>query len=304
MQQIRLYIQLTSPLAQQFFALVEAEFEEEYFPIGILEINESSQLHEVSIYCETNQEDHVSQKLKHILINLGINKEISIELLPTIDWVKHSLCELKPIETNSFFIHGQHDIDKQKSDKINIIIDAGQAFGTGHHDTTIGCVELLEQIFLQNEYIPAKTIDIGTGTGILSITVAKLLEKNYITPTKNNIIASDIDPIATSIADENFITNNVKKYITAVTCEGVNDNFIKNHKPYDLVVANILANPLMELAPNIATIVNNGGYILLSGILNTQSDEVIKVYTDNNFKLLQNISRGEWSILLFTFITK
>lgn len=286
MQQIRLYTKLAKDFAQDYFNKLEQNLAEEYYPIAIVEETE------ISVYCYDYEETKVKQRLIDSAKNFDIN--INKEILPNIDWVEHSLKGLSPVETNKFFIYGSHDKNLIKANKLNIEINANQAFGTGHHYTTMGCLELLAEN-LNNT--TNNILDIGTGSGILSIAMAKLQEQNNI---KCNIIASDIDSVAIKVAKENFILNNVEQYINSVVASGINDKKIINKQPFDIIVANILAKPLIELANDIKNIVHMNSIIILSGILDNQSDDVINAYVKQNFAVKQKLCKNNWVALSFS----
>ena len=138
----------------------------------------------------------------------------------------------------------------------------------------------------------AETIlDIGTGTGVLAIALSKRLQRQ--------IIASDIDPVAIKTTSDNAELNNVKKWIKPILAEGLNNSEIVDNGPYDLIVANILAAPLVEMAPKIAEMANKGASIILSGILTTQAEKIITACAEQQIALDQRIILGEWSTLVF-----
>lgn len=286
MQQLRLYVKLTKDQAENYFNLLEKTLEDEAYPLAIVEQQE------VSVYCNSKQENFITNCL--INIDNNLNVIVEKEILPNIDWVQYSLEGLAPVETNNFFIYGNHYKNLAKDNKINIEIEANQAFGSGHHHTTIGCLELLEKTLNSNT---TNILDIGTGSGILSIAIAKLQEQRHI---DCNIIASDIDPIAIKVAIENFKLNKVEQYITPIVASGLANEDILIKAPYDVIVANILAKPLIELAIDIKNIVNEKTTIILSGILKTQINDVIKAYTKQNFIIKQLLNKDEWVALSLT----
>ena len=213
---------------------------------------------------------------------------------PDIDWIAKSLEGLPPVNAGGFFIHAGHNAKDIPDDLIPIHIEAAQAFGTGHHETTAGCLEAIHGV-LKNRR-PEKIIDIGTGTGVLAIALAKRLQKK--------IIASDIDPVAVKTASDNAKLNHVKKWIKPVEAVGLNNKKITRNGPYDLLVANILAGPLSEMAPDISAAAKPGADIILSGILNTQAAMVIAAYAENNVVLNRRIVRNEWTSLIMEKASK
>lgn len=213
---------------------------------------------------------------------------------PDIDWIAKSLEGLPPVNAGGFFIHAGHNAEHIPDDVIPIHIEAAQAFGTGHHETTAGCLEAIHSILKDTR--PKRIIDIGTGTGVLAIALAKRLRRK--------IVASDIDPVAVKTTKDNAKLNQVEEWIKPIEAVGLRNKKIKKNKPYDLLVANILAGPLAELAPAISAVSADGANIILSGILNTQASKVIKAYKRQNIVLNSRIVRNEWTTLLLEKIKK
>lgn len=199
--------------------------------------------------------------------SLGPEHEARILPLPEEDWVKLSQAGLPPVIASRFALHGSHD--DAPADKIAILIEAGPAFGTGHHGTTKGCL-LAFDAMLEDGFKPATVLDIGTGTGALAIAAAKVLPRA-------RILASDIDPDATEEARANCQTNGVADAVDCFTAENFNHIKLIGAK-FDLVFANILAEPLVELAPQIAAALNPGAPAILSGLLIEQEAMVRAAY--------------------------
>lgn len=220
---------------------------------------------------------------------LGGDVAFAVEKIdPNMDWIAKSLEGLPPVSAGGFFIHAGHNLDAIPDDVIPIHIEAAQAFGTGHHETTTGCLEAIYGVLKDKR--PKRILDVGTGTGVLAIALAKRLRRT--------IIASDIDPIAVTTTIDNAKLNNVKKWIHAIHATGLNHGKIVKKGPYDLIVANILAGPLADLAPDISLAAKSGASIILSGILNTQAETVIAAYEKNNIVLSRRILLKEWTTLV------
>ena len=282
MGQIRLHYKSPKREAEKQYELLDHAFEDDAFPLAITEIDEANGIYEVSLYVDEAQKNSVLPRFAQVL---GVNEnKIEIEILPDIDWVSHSLEGLNPVRAGRFFVHGSHDRDKVKPDDLAIEIDAGQAFGTGHHGTTVGCLELIADVMEHEK--PQNALDLGTGSGILAIGIA------LIKPIR--ILATDIDPIAIKVAKENFALNGVAKTITAITATGLDDEEIKKRSPFDLIVANILANPLIELAPQMVPALKKGGSIVLSGILEEQHDRVVKAFEAEGAKYIKTLHHEGW----------
>lgn len=282
MGQIRLHYKSPKREAEKQYELLDHAFEDDAFPLAITEIDEANGIYEVSLYVDEAEKNSVLPRFAQVL---GVNEnKIEIEILPDIDWVSHSLEGLGPVRAGRFFVHGSHDRDKVKPGDLAIEIDAGQAFGTGHHGTTVGCLELIADVMEHEK--PQNALDLGTGSGILAIGIA------LIKPIK--ILATDIDPIAIKVAKENFALNGVAKTITAITATGLDDEEIKKRVPFDLIVANILANPLIALAPQMVPALKKGGSIVLSGILEEQHDRVVKAFEAAGAKYIKTLHHEGW----------
>lgn len=215
---------------------------------------------------------------------------ISLGPVEERDWVRESLKHLKPIQAGRFLLYGSHDRDQRKPCRINLEIDAGLAFGTGHHGTTLGCLQALTDLLKITQ--PRRILDLGCGTGILAIAAAK--------HTRNRVLASDIDPVATHTTRENAKRNAARSLIKTVTATGLHHIEIKRQAPFDLVLANILAGPLVALAPGIAGVVSQKGKIILSGLLHRQERRIIAAYRTQGIILERRIRIDEWSTLILS----
>ncbi|TIP87855.1 MAG: 50S ribosomal protein L11 methyltransferase [Mesorhizobium sp.] len=283
MTQTRLYFSIGKIEADRIFAAFEAAFEDEGLPIGLVEVDEDRDIHEVSLYADGDV-DAVEARLKEILAGLALSRPIAREPVPDIDWVARSLEGLKPVRAGRFFVHGAHDRSKRLSGELAIEIEAGLAFGTGHHGTTAGCLEMLEQVVRRER--PRNALDLGTGSAVLAIALAKLAHIP--------VLATDIDPVATKVAAANARLNRVKALVETVTAPGFHHPIFAARGPFGLIVANILARPLMRLAPEMARHVVLGGSIVLSGILDRQRDTVISAYVGQQFRHVRTLHREGW----------
>ncbi len=214
----------------------------------------------------------------------------SVRVAPVVDkdWVAESERALPALHVGPYFVFGSHIRDTPPPESIPIKIDAGLAFGTGNHETTQGCLQALETIF--SECMPANPLDIGTGSGILAIAIVKRCDVN--------VAATDIDPIAVDVARENAVFNGVGGRISFSVTDGVDGAEIRKASPYDLIVANIVANPLIALAGGIAGILSGSGRVILSGILNEQADDVIAAYAAHGLLPDDRIVLGNWTTLI------
>ena len=207
---------------------------------------------------------------------------------PSINWVAKSLEGLKPVVAGGFYIYGSHEAAPVPAGLTGIRIDAAEAFGTGHHETTTGCLEAIERTLKRRR--PRHVLDVGTGTGILATALAKRL--------KTPVIASDIDPVAVATTEQNARENGVGPDVFAVEAAGLDHRIIAANAPYDLIVANILAGPLQALAPAVGRAAAPGGTVILSGILNEQAARVTAAYRAQALRLVERLVRKEWTTLI------
>ncbi|WP_374384324.1 50S ribosomal protein L11 methyltransferase [Dongia sp.] len=208
--------------------------------------------------------------------------------VPDKDWLAESRKGLAPIKMGPFFIHGEHDRGKAPKKVIPLEIDAGMAFGTGRHETTSGCVKAL--LKLSKSMKVKKALDIGTGTGILAFAAHHL----FHVP----VMAGDNDKDAVRVARENAAINGLKKSIRIVASDGYRAKAIRDGAPYDLITANILANPLISLAPDLAKNLGRNGRAILSGLLKTQEKDVLAAHQAVGLELDFRIRQNDWSVLV------
>jgi ribosomal protein L11 methyltransferase len=209
-----------------------------------------------------------------------------VEPLYDEDWVTLSQAGLEPIREGRFVVHtSAHPIDPPAGGRA-FLIDAGRAFGTGHHATTSGCLKMLDAMAGQNF---ANVIDIGTGTGLLAFAA------RHVWP-EARVMATDIDPMAIDVTRENAEANAIAG-VDLIVADGALDDAITAAAPYDLIIANVLAGPLVSMAPELAAIATPGATIVLAGLLETQRDQVVEAYAACGCTLLQTDRRGDWTIL-------
>ncbi len=233
------------------------------------------------------EKDRITRALTEAL-NGRTPPDFTLAVLADRDWVRQSLAGLAPVRAGRFFVHGTHDRARIPGGAISIQIDAGQAFGTGHHETTMGCLLALEQIAATSR--PRQVLDVGTGSGVLAIAAAKRL--------KVPVNATDNDPVAIQVARANVRANGVAPLITLRVAHGVRHaSIVKNHG-YDLIFANILARPLIHLAPDLNVCLAKGGNLVLSGILNPQGQSVLAAYRSCGLVLRRRIQLGDWTIFV------
>lgn len=219
----------------------------------------------------------------------------SQEKLPETDWVTHSQQAVEPIRAGCFHIRTpDHPAPQDDEGLTQFVIPAALAFGTGHHETTSGCLEMLETM-KKRGLRPRNIADIGTGTGLLGFAALSLWPRAEVT-------GSDIDPLCGPAVFDNAELNNVKigfgpGEMAMTIAAGMEDEMLVARAPYDLLMANILAGPLIDLAPDFAHAIGPRGNLLLSGLLTRQERAVRTAYRAAGFRLCARLACGEWSIL-------
>ena len=218
--------------------------------------------------------------------------DFAFEKLPDTDWVTESQKGVDPIREGRFHVHTpDHEPDPER---VNFVIPASQAFGTGQHETTAGCLAMLDLMKREGQVF-RNHIDVGTGTGLLAFAAVHLWPNAYAT-------ASDIDPVCTGVLHDNAEANGIRlgarqRQLTFTIADGVEDALVQMRGPYDLLIANILAGPLATMAQDFADVVAPGGSVLLAGLLETQERAVRAAYRQAGFRLSRRLVRGDWSIL-------
>ncbi|KRQ93979.1 50S ribosomal protein L11 methyltransferase [Bradyrhizobium valentinum] len=213
---------------------------------------------------------------------------IAFDTVEAKDWVKASLEDLVPVPAGRFVVHGQHDRERIAANKIGIEIEAALAFGTGHHGTTRGCLLLLDHVL--KAWRPRRVLDLGTGTGVLAIAAARALHER--------ILASDIDPSSVQVARENARLNVAGHLVQAIRATGFSAPHFVAAAPFDLVLANILANPLRQLAAPMAQHLAPSALVILSGLLTHQAPGVIAAYRARGLVPVRHLRIEGWSSLL------
>ena len=252
---------------------------------GVFEIEDGSNRWEVGAYF-TEGPDEIALAL--LAAAHGANPFVVSEL-PEVDWVAHVRRELTPVRAGRFYVHGSHDADDIPEGVEALCIEAAMAFGTGHHDTTKGCLEAIDRLASEG-FAPARVADIGCGTAVLAMGAARLWQVT--------VLASDIDPVAVDTAAANVIANGLDGRVVCLEAAGFDHPTLHEAAPYDLVLANILKQPLIDLAGDMAGHVAPGGRVVMSGILTTQADEVARAYADAGFAPLSRADLGEWTTLV------
>ncbi|HEY0312573.1 MAG TPA: 50S ribosomal protein L11 methyltransferase [Allosphingosinicella sp.] len=219
----------------------------------------------------------------------------TVEKVEDRDWVTLSQQGLEPIRAGRFFVHTPVHRDQVPSDAIALEIDAGRAFGTGQHETTSGCLVALSQLRDRGARFK-NLLDLGTGTGLLAFAALRLWPAA-------RAIASDIDPVSIEVAEENAAINGVPNgrgpgQLELAVAEGMAHGRLKARAPYDLIIANILAGPLIDLAPSVSEGLAAGGRLILAGLLEGQAEAVAAAYRRQGLMLTGRVATGEWPTLV------
>jgi ribosomal protein L11 methyltransferase len=220
--------------------------------------------------------------------SVDIAAGIAFDTVEAKDWVKASLQDLVPVPAGRFVVHGKHDRERIPANKLGIEIEAALAFGTGHHGTTRGCLLLLDHVL--KAWRPRRVLDLGTGTGVLAIAAAKALHER--------ILAGDIDPRSVQVARDNANLNVSGHLVRAVRATGFAAPQFAQAAPFDLVLANILANPLRQLAAPMARHLAPSALVILSGLLTHQAPAVIAAYRARGLVPVRHLRIEGWSSLL------
>lgn len=244
-------------------------------------------------YFET-EPDARTVRLIRTLIPSSARRQPLIETVADADWVTLSQSGLEPIHAGRFFVHTSAFAGEAPPASIAFSIEAGQAFGTGHHETTTGCLLMLDRLKRRGARFDA-VADVGTGTGLLAFAARALWPRA-------EVIASDIDPVSIAVTRENAEVNGIavgrlRGQIELAVAPGLEHRRLLRRAPYDLLIANILAGPLIELAPSFSNAMWRGGSLILAGLLDTQAERVAGAYRRHGFRLADRIDLGDWPTL-------
>jgi len=285
----RYYFRTDEAGAARGLDLLDRIFEDEGLPVSTMEIDEDRRIWEVSIYAPGDPDDALRRRIAEPLAGEFPDAVIEMEIFGDTDWIAKSLEGLKPVRAGRFMVHGAHDRPAVRPHDLAIELEAGQAFGTGHHGTTAGCLEMIEKVMRAAPGGPRgvdPVLDLGTGSGVLAIAAAML--------GPVGVLATDIDPVATRVARENVRHNQASRQIDCVTATGFHSTAFGDAGPFGLIIANILARPLMRMAPDIKRHLAPGGSVILSGILASQRWQVLAAYNGQGMRHVKTLWRNGW----------
>jgi ribosomal protein L11 methyltransferase len=268
--------------AEAAAAALEAEPATEALTFSILEEDEDRDVWRIDAFPNEPAEQAA---IGEILAKFPTLRMVT-EKLADADWLAMALSGLPPVRAGRFFVYGAHDKGLAPASTVNLRIEAGAAFGTGHHGTTVGCLQAFHDLLKAQKF--NRVLDVGCGTGVLAIAAAR---------TGSPIaVGTDIDEPSVRIANENAALNGAQARF--VHASGLNDPLVRNDGPYDLVFANILAPPLVALSQDIKMALKPGGIAILSGLLRTQERRVLAAYMSKGFRLVRRIHRDAWATLV------
>lgn len=258
--------------------------------VGIFEIEDDSGLWEIGAYYL----EQPNPALLDLVAQAFGARPFAVSDIPEVDWVAKVRRELAPVEAGRFYVYGSHDAaradEARAAGKVTLQIEATVAFGTGHHGTTLGCLRAFDRL-IEAGLRPARVADIGCGTAVLALAAAAVLPGA-------SVIASDIDQVAVDVALANAAINGLHGRIECLEAAGFAHPRLAEAAPYDLIFANILKGPLLELAPDMQRHCAPGGRLILSGLLVVQAEAILEAYRAQGFVLDQREDLGEWSALV------
>ena len=252
--------------------------------VGVFEVEDGKGIWEVGGYF-LDAPDDIDLALLSAAFGAG---PFVVSEVPDQDWVAKVRRELPPVEAGRFFVYGSHDAALLPEGRIGLLIEAAMAFGTGHHGTTLGCLRAYDRLLDDGQRFD-NVLDLGCGTAVLAMSAARM--------GAAHVLASVIDPVAVEVALANVKANGLVGRVACVESIGFDSPVLRAGAPFDLIFANILKGPLIELAPDMAAHLAPGGWAILSGLLVEQADEIVEVYQGQGLALETREDLGEWSAL-------
>jgi ribosomal protein L11 methyltransferase len=271
-----------------------AELEEEALSVSIFEIEDEATATPLGwrvdlLYRERPDPVPIEAALAQACAAAGsVLEGVAVEPVPETDWVAAASLRLPPLVAGRFVVHGSHARSTLPAGLVPIEVEAGLAFGSGEHATTRSCLLAIDRLARTRRF--RRVLDLGCGSGVLAIAAARCWPAE--------VVAVDNDPIAVRVAAENARTNLVAAQVRAVLADGYRHPLVRRRAPFDLVLANILADPLIEFAPTLRRHLALGGHAVLSGLLDRQADAVIAAHREQGLRLLDRVDHGPWTTLV------
>ncbi|WP_428697810.1 50S ribosomal protein L11 methyltransferase [Stappia sp.] len=287
MSTIRVRITALEIEAKRIYELLVRDFEDDGNPVTVFESSADGREWTAEILLFDMSETEAAALVRDRLGADAFAAPVEAVVLEDINWVEKSLEGLSPVSAGRFFVHGSHDRAKRPLNGIPIEIEAALAFGTGHHGTTSGCLIEIDRLLSRRRY--KRLLDLGTGTGVLAIAMALL--------SRQPVLATDIDPVATRTAEANARHNLAGSLLRTATAAGVDHRIFAEEGPFDLVVANILARPLMRMAAGLARRMTPSATLILSGLRVEDGPRILFAYGAQGFHLARRQNRDGWLTL-------
>ena len=286
------YFYVMQFLVPKEYSLFFADALEDFFTsISVSEENKTPHLWEVKCFSEDDFDKQIlKKKIETLSIFIAIDfPKVNFKKEKNRNWIAENQAQFTPIEIGCFFIYGSHYNGVFPRSKIPLLIDANMAFGTGDHETTRGCILSLEEI--AKTFKPRKILDMGCGTGILSIAAAKIWKTV-------SILGIDVDPVSVKIANKNAAINKVNSNFCAEIGDGYRTLNAEKTEKYDIIMSNIFARPLCKMSADLKSYLAKGGYVILAGLLNHQAAMVISAHHRQGLHLVKKFSIGDWTIII------
>ncbi len=277
---------LTAPATDLRSAEALADLIDQHFALSALAVSVNETDETLNLWAVTGWFEDEAAAI-HARNTLALGGSV-IAPVPDVDWVRRSLEGLAPVTAGRFYLHGSHDRARRRTGGVSLEIDAGTAFGTGHHGTTAGCLLALDAILKRHR--PARIFDLGCGTGVLAIAAARA--------SGQRVLATDIDPEAVRVTLANAALNHVRPSLRGYTAAGLHHPAIRQAAPFDLIFANILARPLASLAPRLSGLLAPQGKLVLSGLTRDQVRWIKGCYLARGLVLERTLFLGNWGIVV------
>lgn len=284
------YHQITFPMTPEAAQMAQDTLSDMCLSVACFEVDEQKRIWQVEML--SGDAPDMEELKRRLMLICSIHKidmpELAIGKTRAVDWLAEVAKSFPPLHVGPFYIHGSHVEESPPVGVIPLHVDAGAAFGSGEHGTTSGCLEALHLLSKRKHY--HNILDMGTGSGILAIGAAYL----WRVP----VLAVDVDAVAVRVARENAAINHVSAFVKCAVSNGYNSNIVKKSGPYDVIIANILARPLVAFAKQASENLADDGYLILSGLLCSQERYVLHAHQQQGLQLKKRFVREGWSTLL------